>query len=56
MSVVVVGRQRGEPAGGAGPRHHPDRLKRYRAVAMRYDRLAVRYEATVIVAAINEWL
>ncbi|WP_217623047.1 hypothetical protein [Streptomyces lunaelactis] len=27
-----------------------------RAVAPRYDRLAVRYEANVLVAAINEWL
>jgi transposase len=34
----------------------PDRLKRHRAVATRYDKLAVRYEATVLVAAINEWL
>ncbi|MFE9498248.1 IS5 family transposase [Streptomyces collinus] len=33
-----------------------NRLKRNRAVAMRYDKLAVRYEATVLVAAINEWL
>ncbi|MDH6573093.1 transposase [Streptomyces sp. SAI-117] len=32
------------------------RLKRHRAVATRYDTLAVRYEATVLVAAINEWL
>uniref|UniRef100_UPI0036D3CC3C hypothetical protein n=1 Tax=Streptomyces griseoluteus TaxID=29306 RepID=UPI0036D3CC3C len=32
------------------------RLKRHRAVASRYDKLAVRYEATVLVAAINEWL
>ncbi|CAM5543172.1 Transposase OS=Streptomyces griseomycini OX=66895 GN=FHS37_001700 PE=4 SV=1 [Streptomyces griseomycini] len=31
-------------------------LKRHRAVAARYDKLAVRYEATVLVAAINEWL
>ncbi|MGJ5748590.1 hypothetical protein FB563_6111 [Streptomyces puniciscabiei] len=28
----------------------------HRAVAARYDKLAVRYEATVLVAAINEWL
>ncbi|MFE9059165.1 transposase [Streptomyces mutabilis] len=28
----------------------------HRAVATRYDKLAVRYEATVLVAAINEWL
>ncbi|MGY0466588.1 IS5 family transposase [Kitasatospora sp. cg17-2] len=31
-------------------------LKRHRAVATRYDKLAVRYHATVLVAAINEWL
>ena len=33
-----------------------NRLKRNRAVATRYDKLAVRYEATVQIAAINEWL
>ncbi len=33
-----------------------NRLKRHRAVATRYDKLAVRYEAAVLVAAINEWL
>lgn len=33
-----------------------NRLKRRRAVATRYDKLALRYEATVLVAAINEWL
>lgn len=32
------------------------RLKRHRAVATRYDKLAVRYEATVLVAVINQWL
>lgn len=26
------------------------------AVATRYDKLAVRYEATVLVAVLNEWL
>ncbi|MFD5815683.1 IS5 family transposase [Streptomyces sp. NPDC127038] len=33
-----------------------NRLKRHRAVATRFEKLAVRYEATVLVAAINEWL
>ncbi|MGY5135652.1 IS5 family transposase [Streptomyces nigrescens] len=33
-----------------------NRLKRNRAVATRYDKLAVRYEAALTVAAINEWL
>lgn len=33
-----------------------NRLKRQRAVATRYDELAVRYEATVLVTAVNEWL
>ena len=32
------------------------RLKRNRAVATWYDKLAVRYEATVHIAAIGEWL
>ena len=33
-----------------------NRLKRHRALATRYDKLAVRYQATVHIAAINEWL
>jgi transposase len=32
------------------------RLKQHRAVATRFDKLAVRYEATVHVAAIHQWL
>ena len=32
------------------------RLKRNGAVATRYDKLAVRYEATVHIAMINDWL
>jgi len=31
-------------------------LKRHRAVATRYEKLTVRYEAAVLVAAVNEWL
>nr|WP_235032274.1 transposase [Actinacidiphila yanglinensis] len=33
-----------------------NRLKRHRAIATSYDKLAVRFEATVLIAAINEWL
>lgn len=32
------------------------KLKGHRAVATRYDKLAVRYEAAVQIAAINDWL
>jgi transposase len=31
-------------------------LKQHRAVATRYDKLAVRYQATIDIAAINTWL
>ncbi|AGJ59535.1 hypothetical protein F750_7111 (plasmid) [Streptomyces sp. PAMC 26508] len=30
--------------------------KRHRAVATRYDKLAVRHKATLLSATINEWL
>ncbi|GGV12976.1 hypothetical protein GCM10010260_59820 [Streptomyces filipinensis] len=33
-----------------------NRLERHRAVATRYDRLAGPYEASVLVAAVDQWL
>ncbi len=33
-----------------------NRLRRHRAVATGYGKRAVRYEATVLVAAVNAWL
>jgi transposase len=33
-----------------------NRLKRHRGMATRYDKLAVRYQATVTIAVIGEWL
>ncbi|MFJ1715583.1 MULTISPECIES: hypothetical protein [unclassified Streptomyces] len=33
-----------------------NRLRRHRAVATRYDKIAVRCEPTILVAGINEWL
>jgi transposase len=33
-----------------------NRLKQHRAVATRYDKLAVRFAATVTIAALVDWL
>ncbi|MFI6333266.1 IS5/IS1182 family transposase, partial [Micromonospora chersina] len=33
-----------------------NQLKQHRAMATRYDKLAVRYEATLTIAAINQYL
>ncbi|MGW4121268.1 IS5 family transposase, partial [Nocardia sp. NPDC004711] len=33
-----------------------NQLKQHRAVATRFDKLAVRYQATIHIAVINQWL
>ncbi|WP_425498966.1 hypothetical protein [Oerskovia flava] len=33
-----------------------NRLKRWRAVATRFDKLQLRYQTTITVAAIDDWV
>ena len=60
LSIVITAEQRGDSpqfvpvlASIRGPRIDGGR---HRAVATRFDKLAVRYQATIYIAVINEWL
>jgi transposase len=58
--VLIVGGRRPLTASATAPRDQVERLmnrrKQFRAVATRFDKLAVRYQATVCVADIFIWL
>jgi hypothetical protein len=51
LVVVTRGKSRGHRAGAGGAARGAPRLR-----ASRYEKLAVRYLATIRIAAINEWL